>query len=285
MPTTGDEVPGPGGDPRLHLLAHGRLEVHDRLPDASNTSVRATVRLGTRAVSCVYKPVSGERPLWDFPDGTLARRETAAYLLSRAAGWDVVPPTVLRDGPLGPGSVQCWLAGRDGTDRDPDPPEPGAGLVGVLPVRVLPPGWRPVLVAEDPDGGTVALAHSGDGALRRLTVFDVVANNADRKGGHVLRDGDGPVLGIDHGLTFHAEDKLRTVLWGFAGEPLTATDRRPLERVVAGLADGRALRERLSPLLSSAELDRTRSRAGTLLAAGRFPLPPRERPAIPWPAI
>jgi uncharacterized repeat protein (TIGR03843 family) len=273
--------------PTLDLLARGPLDVLGRLVDASNATLLAGVSLDGIQARCVYKPVAGERPLWDFPARTLARREVAAYLLSAATGWHVVPPTVLRDdGPFGPGSVQLWVCG-DGVDGDGDPveAEPGAGLVDVVPPGRTPPGWRHVLDAEGYDGTPVALVHADDPALRRMSVFDVVANNADRKGGHVLRDGTGSVFGVDHGLTFNLDDKLRTVLWGWAGERLTGEAREVLQRLVADLEGEGPLCRRLAGLLSRAEVERTTGRASTLLAAGRHPRPTFGRPSIPWPAF
>lgn len=277
-----------GGDSAavLDVLTRGELEVRAQLVDASNATLLATATLNGASLPCVYKPVAGERPLWDFPPRTLARREAAAYLLSAAAGWAVVPQTVLRDGPFGPGSVQRWVTdGRLDEDGDPVLPEPGAGLVDVLPVQDVPSGWRRVVDAERADGSPVVLAHADDESLRRLAIFDVVANNADRKGGHVLRDGSGAVFGIDHGLTFNLDDKLRTVLWGWAGERLSAEEREVLSRLVDDLATGGPLCRGLRALLSAAEVERTRERARDLLTAGCHPRPARGRPAIPWPAF
>jgi uncharacterized repeat protein (TIGR03843 family) len=160
----------------------------------------------------VYKPISGERPLWDFPDGTLAGRERAAYVLSGAGGWDLVPPTVLRDGPRGPGMVQAWVG------------EPGEAesVVHVLRVGSDPTGLIPVLRAEDEDGRPALIAHESAADVRSLAVLDAVINNADRKGAHAFRY-DGRLYAVDHGVTFHREDKLRTVLWGWAGDPLPKT--------------------------------------------------------------
>ena len=270
----------------LDVLTRGELEVRAQLVDASNATLLATATLDGESLPCVYKPVAGERPLWDFPSRTLARREAAAYLLSAAAGWAVVPPTVLRDGPFGPGSVQRWVTdGRLDEDGDPVLPEPGAGLVDVLPEREVPSTWRRVVDAQGNDGSPVVLAHADDVNLRRLAVFDVVANNADRKGGHVLRDGSGAVYGVDHGLTFNLDDKLRTVLWGWAGERLGGEEREVLTRLVEDLSGGGPLCRGLRSLLSPAEVERTRERAQDLLAAGRYPRPARGRPAIPWPAF
>ena len=171
-------------DEVLRLLREGELEVEGRLVDASNATLYCSATLDGVTAAVVYKPVRGERPLWDFPDGTLAGREVAAYLVSQATGWDVVPPTVMREGPFGPGMCQLW-----------------------------------VHVDETVD--LAALARSEHPDLRRMAVFDAVVNNADRKGGHLLPRDDGRVQGVDHGICFSAEDKLRTLLWQWRGKQLS----------------------------------------------------------------
>ena len=194
----------------LRLLTDGELELEGRLLGASNMTLRAEISLDGVTARCVYKPVRGERPLWDFPDGTLAGREVAAYLVSEAAGWGVVPPTVLRDGPLGAGGVPAV----DGRVRR----RASRGWASSRPTscRRAGCGWPR---REDEDGGAYLLAHADDAELARLAVFDAVVNNADRKGGHVLHTAD-RLYGVDHGVCFHVEDKLRTVLWGWVGRPL-----------------------------------------------------------------
>src|SRR4051812_23545448 len=159
-------------------------------------------------VDVVYKPVSGERPLWDFPDGTLAGREVATAIISEAAGIGAIPPTVLRDGPFGPGMVQLWI---ETTEDD---------LVEVRAPDDLPDGWRVVLHAHDRLGEPAVLAHADHPGLRDLAVLDIVVNNTDRKGGHLLPGLDGRVYGVDHGICLHTDPKLRTVLWGWIGEPV-----------------------------------------------------------------
>nr|WP_179755976.1 SCO1664 family protein [Kineococcus aurantiacus] len=267
----------------LARLATGELRVRGRLADASNATLYSTVETDEGELACVYKPVSGERPLWDFPDRTLARREVASYAVSASTGWDVVPPTVFRDGPLGPGSVQLWLQ-QDGADpADADDvvlPAPGAGLIDIVATRRVPPGWHTVLDAEDGGGRAVSLVHADDLRLRRIAVLDVVLNNADRKGGHVLPGWSGAVHGVDHGLTFHEEPKLRTVLWGFGGQHLLAHEREVLSVLVADL-DG-ALGELLAQLLSVEEVVATLERTQRLLTADRLPRPRGHR-TIPWP--
>ncbi len=279
-----DSAPEP--DHVLELLARGELEVIGRLVDASNATLLVTVCLDGVQGRGVYKPVAGERPLWDFPSRTLARREVAAHVLSAATGWAVVPPTVLREGPYGVGSLQWWVDGGGVDDAgDPRVAEPGAGLIDVVRRDRVPPGWLHVMDAQDYDDRPVCLTHADDDALRRMAVFDVVANNADRKGGHVLRDHAGGVFGVDHGLTFNTDDKLRTVLWGWAGQRLTAEAVQVVERLVSDLGEHGPLREALAPLLTRAEIDRTADRAGQLLLRGRHPRAGTGRPMIPWPAF
>jgi uncharacterized repeat protein (TIGR03843 family) len=237
-------------------------------------------------MACVYKPVAGERPLWDFPTHTLAHREVAAHVLSAALAWHVVPPTVLRDGPFGPGSVQRWIGGRE-TDEDGDPlvAEPGAGLVDIVEAGQVPPGWLHVLRAQGYDGSPVSLVHADDPDLQRMAVFDVVANNADRKGGHILRDPAGGVRGVDHGLTFNLDEKLRTVLWGWAGRRLPGELQEDLRRLCSDLGPGNGLHDELTRLLTVAEVERTGVRVSRLLDSGRFPRPGASRHPIPWPAF
>jgi uncharacterized repeat protein (TIGR03843 family) len=261
----------------LDVLTHGEMEVAGRIVEASNGTLLAHVTGEGSTLACVYKPVAGERPLWDFPRRTLATREVAAFVVSQAAGFDVVPPTVLRDGPFGPGSAQLWV------EPDGDVPAvPGAGLVDIVPPDDVRPGWRRVLEAYGVDGEPVVLVHADDPRLATMATFDVVANNADRKGGHVLRGSGERVLGVDHGLTFHDEPKLRTVLWGWAGEPLPEPVLPALERLHALLADG-PLPRALEELLRAAELRALRRRTASLLGEGTFPDPDEGRPLIPWP--
>ncbi|WP_189264820.1 SCO1664 family protein [Streptomyces fuscichromogenes] len=255
------------------LLAHGELKVRGRIRDASNAALFCTVALDGEEASCVYKPVAGERPLWDFPDGTLAQREVAAYEVAAATGWDLVPPTVLRDGPYGEGMVQLWI------DVDPD----GGELLALVDAEEPEPGWKAIGFAEVGEGRTALLVHADDERLRRLAVLDAVINNADRKGGHLLPTADGRLYGIDHGVTFNADNKLRTLLWGWAGENLTGE----AVEVLGGLREalGGALGTRLAQLVTAAELDATRARVETLLTTGKHPEPTGEWPAIPWPPV
>ncbi|HWP64084.1 MAG TPA: SCO1664 family protein [Candidatus Binatia bacterium] len=276
-------------DPRalLELIASGELAILGRLVGSSNNALLAVARAGggTQGIGedpgrgaaaasagsnggrgegpgapresteggqgaegfeipVVYKPIAGERPLWDFPDGTLAHREVAAYLLAEAAGWSIVPPTVFRDGPFGPGMVQLWVEADPAVDR-------------------------------------VALVVGADPRLRPIALFDVVANNADRKVGHLIPTPAGRILGVDHGICFHAEPKLRTVLWAWRGEPLTADEQDRLadlrDRLLGPLA------EELEHHLSRGEVMALRRRIERLLRNPCFPDPDPDRPAIPWP--
>ncbi len=228
----------------LQLLREGDLSIEGRLVDASNATLYCTSTLDGVTATCVYKPVQGERPLWDFPDGTLAGRELGAYLVSEATGWEVVPPTVLRAGPFGVGMCQLWVDVNERVD-----------------------------LAE--------LARSEHPDLRRMAVFDAVVNNADRKGGHLLPRHDGRVQGVDHGLCFSTEDKLRTLLWQWRGDPVSDEAVEVLSRVRSELAGplGDALRQHLT----RREVARTVARVDQLLASRCHPFPSKDWPAIPWP--
>lgn len=231
-------------DDALRLLRAGELDVEGRLLDASNATLYCTASLDGVTAGCVYKPIAGERPLWDFPDGTLAAREVAAYVVSAATGWDVVPPTVMRDGPFGPGMCQLWIDVDERVDL-------------------------------------AALARSDHPALRRMAIFDAVVNNADRKGGHLLPVSGGHVYGVDHGVCFSAEEKLRTILWGWRGKRLP-NDALAVLRDLEGALDG-PLGEVLADLLTGREVAATRRRIERLLATGRHPVPHGDWPAVPWP--
>jgi hypothetical protein len=239
-------------DDALDLLHHGELEVVGRLWASSNNALLCVAtRRGADgepvlAAACVYKPVIGERPLGDFPDATLSRREVAAFVASRATGWEIVPPTVLRDGPFGEGMVQLWI--------------------------------RP-----DPEIDPVELVLGNDQRLRRIAVFDAAVNNTDRKAGHLLPVPGGHVYGVDHGVTFSPVPKLRTVLWGWRGEPFRPDERAVLEALRAGLDEELGIR--LRGLLDPIEVRATARRIEALLAAGVFPHPDPRRPALPWPPV
>lgn len=244
----------------------GEVELLGRITAASNATFFA--RVGD--IEVVYKPIDGERPLWDFPSGTLAHREIAAFAVSEATGWNIVPPTWLADGPFGVGMLQLW--------QDVDE---HTAAVDVVPAGGQPPGWLTVFDGLDSDDRPVCLVHEDTVELRRMAVFDVIINNADRKGGHVLPVASGHRYGVDHGVTFHEEHKLRTVLWGWIGEELAADDRAGIERVIDAL-DGPLGRE-LTPLLSGEEILALHRRCERLLAHGRFPAPRGDMPAVPWP--
>lgn len=237
----------------LDILRDGQIEVLGRIVGSSNNAL--LVRLTrpcphpaggpAQRLEAIYKPTIGERPLDDFPDGTLTRREVAAWHVSEALGWDIVPPTVLRDGPFGEGMVQAFIE-------------------------------------ADPSVDVVALVVEDDPRLRRMATFDAAINNTDRKGGHLLPvDGGRHVHGVDHGVTFSVVPKLRTVLWGWRGEPFTPDELAGLERLQEALAGG--LRPALRELLSAGEVRATARRVDALLAEGRFPFPSPTWPAVPWP--
>lgn len=225
------------------VLERGELEVLGRMPWSSNATYLAEVRCGDASVRVVYKPRRGERPLWDFPSG-LDHREVAAFELSRALGWDLVPLTILRDGPLGPGSVQVFV------DADFE--------------------QHYFTLLED---------ESHHDALRAMCAFDLIGNNTDRKSGHVLLALDGRIIGIDHGLMFHHEFKLRTVIWDFAGEPVPSR----LLAAAGELAESE-LPPRLAELLDPFERDAVRTRARALVRAGHFPVDETGR-RYPWPLV
>jgi uncharacterized repeat protein (TIGR03843 family) len=234
----------------LRVLADGTIDIVGRLLGSTNNALLCRVTLPcpdpepSIVVEAVYKPTLGERPLDDFPDGTLAQREVAAFAVSEATGWRIVPATVLRDGPFGPGMLQRWID-------------------------------------VDASVDVVAMVVGDDPRLRPIAVLDAIVNNTDRKGGHLLPVPGGRVLGVDHGVCFSPVPKLRTVLWGWRGEPFSAGERGVIEAVRTGL-DG-DLGETLAGLLAPVEVAATVRRVDRLLESGRFPLPSPNWPAIPWP--
>ena len=232
----------------LHGLREGELQVLGRLPGSSNQALVVLVHHPglPEPFHAVYKATVAERPLFDFPTGTLARREVAAFLVSEAMGWAIVPPTVLREGPFGEGMVQQWIHGDQSVD-----------LVELV-------------VGDDP-------------RLRRMAAFDAVVNNTDRKGGHLLPTPEGHIFGVDHGVTFSTDPKLRTVLWGWMGTPLEADELAGLERVREALRG--PLAQSLRDLLDPTEVTATRRRVASLLRFRRFPRPRPDWPAIPYPAF
>ena len=256
-PSVADEADEPVLPPAVDLppalavpfLLGGEIEIVGRLVQASNTTLLVAVHdnvpgRGATVAAAVYKPIRGERPLWDFPDGTLAHREVAAFVVSRASGWDVVPPTVFReDAPVGPGMIQLWVEVRDDVD-------------------------------------VVERIRAADPRLRRIAAFDAVVNNADRKAGHLLVRADGLIQGVDHGVTFSGDPKLRTVLWGGRGTKLAPRELEALvllHRAIPGLEG------QLEPHLAPDEIAATRARLEDLLRSGRFPQPHPDWPAVPWP--
>ncbi|WP_165068999.1 SCO1664 family protein [Marisediminicola senii] len=249
------------------LLGSGDIELAGRIASASNGTFLGSI--GDTYV--VYKPIAGEKPLWDFPDGNLAHREVAAYLVSETLGWNVVPRTWLRDGPLGEGMVQFW--------QEPDAEQATVDLVAESAVPAT--GWRHVFDGTDDYNNAVSLIHEDSAALRRMAVFDAIANNADRKGAHILPMPDGHRFGVDHGLTFHAEHKLRTVLWGWIGDELDAAELAGIETVRTALDTD--LGDALAPLLTPRELAALAARCERMLRQKRFPAPRGDMPAVPWP--
>ena len=232
----------------LRLLTEGTLEVEGRLMVASNATLYCTIKHGDTVAACVYKPVAGERPLWDFPTGSLAGREVAAYEVSRASGFGVVPPTVYREGPFGPGMCQLWI------DADQ--------TVDVL-------------------GLARRTDHAG---LRAMAVFDAVINNADRKAGHLLPAPGGHLYGCDHGVCFGEEYKLRTVLWQWRGRSLPGRSVAALRRLQECFDEG-DLGENLAAWLTDDEVKATRDRLELLLKHRVHPYPPEDWPAVPWPPV
>lgn len=230
----------------LETLRSGELEVVGRLVGSSNHAMVVRLPGGFLAV---WKPTRGERPLFDFPIGTLTRREVAAHLVSETLGWGIVPPTLLRDGPFGEGMVQLWID-------------------------------------VDPDTDVVAMINDDDPRLRRIAAFDAIVNNTDRKAGHLLPIPGGHLFAVDHGVTFSTVPKLRTVLWAWEGKPFDAEELAGLARVRDALGPARrrgSLARDLAELIAAREIEATRARVGELLASGRFPSPNPDWPAIPWP--
>ena len=224
----------------IDAIAQGELIVEGRFVDASNATLFAKCIYQENEISVIYKPIAGERPLWDFPDGNLANRELAAYLLSEALELHLVPFTIVRDGPFGPGMVQEWIE-----------------------------------IDETID--VVELANSDNPRIRALTLYDAIINNTDRKYGHILPTSDGRIFGCDHGVTFHEDPKLRTVLWHLSGVEFSTSELELLKRalmVSTSVVEG---------LITEAESAALLARIGRLLEAGTYPEPSDEWPAVPWP--
>jgi hypothetical protein len=236
---------------RVHtLLAQGEIQLQGRVVWSSNNTFLATVRDAELQTLAIYKPSAGERPLWDFPQGTLCQREVASYLVSHILGWPEVPPVVLRDGPYGVGSLQLYV---------------------------------------DVDGESHYFSMRGqpayEQAFRHIVLFDYLVNNADRKGGHVLEGKDGKVWAIDHGLTLHEDFKLRTVIWEYEGQPIAAELLSSLEALRAALQTDQPLAQALGSLLTSKEIEATQERLDALLESGLFPKPLPDQRNVPYPLI
>ena len=224
---------------KQELISRGEISVEGRYVDASNATLFANVTRGDQVAQVIYKPIAGERPLWDFPDGNLASREVAAYTLSNALGFDLVPYTILRDGPFGPGMVQEWID-------------------------------------IDPDFDVVELANSDHSKIREMALFDAIVNNTDRKYGHILVDRANSIFGCDHGVTFHVDPKLRTVIWQFAGQPFTEVE-------IAAINNALAAADSLHELITADEISALKARCDNYLMEGTFPFPSEDWPAVPWP--
>lgn len=257
------------------VLPEGEIAVLGRHPSASNIVLVAELRAADlEPVTVSYKPIAGERPLWDFPDGSLAAREVAAAAIDRLGGFDLIPDTVLREGPVGPGSVQRWVG---------DIEAPVTTPVAVTPPDEVPAGNLVVLAGEDEGGSPLLLSHPDDPRLRSMAVLDAVLNNSDRKGGHVLVH-EGRLWGIDHGVSLHADPKLRTVLWGWAGDPITPEDVTRLSTLAAALEES-SVEQEMRPLITADEVEALRERVSGLLRTGTHPEPSDEWPSIPWPPL
>jgi phosphoinositide 3-/4-kinase-like protein len=235
-------------DRARELLRVGEVDVLGRMPWSSNATFLVNLADGDDEMLAIYKPQRGERPLWDFARGTLCQREVAAFEVSEALGWNIVPDTVLRDGPAGIGMMQRF-------------------------------------VEHDPEEQYFTLLEENVDVFRRMAAFDVVINNTDRKGGHCLRAlADGRIFGIDHGLSFHAQWKLRTVIWDFGGEPVPSDVCRDLREFARQLRAG-AVRENLGRALDRFELDALRARTEHLLSTGELPQADNDYHCFPWPMI
>jgi uncharacterized repeat protein (TIGR03843 family) len=228
----------------LHDLSHGSLSVSGRLVDASNATLYASCEAENRTLTCIYKPIAGERPLWDFPDGTLANREYLTFLISHWLGLHLVPPTVLRDGPYGTGMVQLWIDIDESVDL------------------------MEFFKEDHPE-------------LRKLALLDLITNNTDRKIGHLIPTVHGKVYGCDHGVTFHVEDKLRTVLWQWSKISFTESEVELLQ--LARMLIATEKRDVVLGLIEEDELDATINRIDRALSQKSFPEPSQDWPAVPWP--
>jgi len=233
----------------LNVLQYGEITIKGEFIWGSNYTFLAEVTHNGDKIKSVYKPSRGERPLWDFPPTSLARREAAAYLVSEALGWKLVPPTVYRKkAPIGPGSLQLFIE-------------------------------------HDPELHYFNLSESDRQSLRPVVLFDLLINNADRKGSHLLYDSEHHLWLIDHGICFHSEDKLRTVIWDFAGEPIPEDLKVDLRNLHHSLTPATHLYKQLQELLNPPEIKALAARAGYLITLNLFPLPEPDQRSFPWPPI
>ncbi len=244
-----DDQDKPNASRILQLLNKGKIiEDHGRLRWSSNYTTIVTVCDDELKTLAVYKPQRGERPLWDFPDGTLCYREVAAYTVSNALGWHIVPPTVLREGPRGLGSVQLYIE-------------------------------------NDTSINYFSLSDDFIPQLLLIAAFDVIVNNADRKGGHVLLDAHGKLWGIDHGICFHEEPKLRTVIWDFAGQPIPSSVLEDIQRFLDDLCANGEVAHCLKQLISKTEFNALIERTKKLVSQKVYPFPSGSGPSYPWPPV
>jgi uncharacterized repeat protein (TIGR03843 family) len=245
-----DAAPPVSAEPEqvVQLLLEGHVELVGQILSSSNVIFLASVTGDDLQTLAVYKPYRGERPLWDFPQGTLCLREVASYVVSRALGWPLIPPTVLRDGPHGIGALQLFI------DADP--------------------------------GATYfSLCEERQADLFPVALFDILVNNADRKGGHLLLDEWERIWAIDNALTFHVEPKLRTVIWDFAGEPIPGAYQADLREFQEQLAGEGSLRETLAKLLAEEEIVALNARLTALLENPFLPHSDPQRRQVPWPLV
>lgn len=230
------------------ILERAQVDECGLIPSGSNYVFLLTLRDAEAGAGyAVYKPRKGEAPLWDFPDGTLYKRERAAYLVACDLGWNFVPPTIIRDGPYGVGMVQLFIP-------------------------------------NDPRAHFFTLRDEHEPEMRRIALFDVITNNADRKGGHCLADADGAIWGIDHGLTFHESNKLRTVIWDYSGGRVDGTLIEDLQRLSVRLAGKSAIRRELEQLMSRSEFEALRQRVERMIRKPVYPQPGMHR-SVPWPPV
>lgn len=237
------------------------IQVVGQMVNASNS----TLVVESEGNRYIYKPRSGERPLWDFPDHTLHLRERAAFVCSEMLGWNIIPETFIQDGPYGIGSFQKWI------DAEP-------ATVDIFPPNEVPEGWLTIMSGIDEEGKQVTLAHQNSPRLFQIAIFDAIVNNADRKAGHLLTDASGQTYGIDHGVTFNFEDKLRTVLWGWIGEEIPEEFVKDIESLKEKITNSE-----LEELLDVEEIDALFHRLDTILTQPVMPMPSPSWPAVPWP--